>query len=156
MRFTPVGIFTWRPASSVSARDFDAASCDPSAARAIRVCAEAPSSRKTKSAIHGRGSVARALATFGFAEWMAGQRDFNFIDRVAPGSSTQALESMCCCNSKVKSKKTQAQACATKKKPHEKMGRKAAFFLAKSAGNSGLEGCPDLRRIADHSGGTVA
>jgi len=36
------------------------------------------------------------------------------------------------------------------------MGRKAAPFLAKSAGNSGLEGCPDLRRIADHSGGTVA
>ena len=36
------------------------------------------------------------------------------------------------------------------------MGRIAALLLAKSAGNGGLEGCPDLRRFADHSGGTVA
>jgi hypothetical protein len=36
------------------------------------------------------------------------------------------------------------------------MGRNATPFLAKSAGTNGLGGCPDLRRFADHSGGTVA
>ena len=43
-----------------------------------------------------------------------------------------------------------------KKTPHEKMGRNAAPFLAKSAGSNGLGGCPDLRHFADYSGGTVA
>src|SRR6266851_6500209 len=43
------------------------------------------------------------------------------------------------------------------KKPREKHeAHKAASFLAKSAGYGGLGGCPDLRRFADHSGGTVA
>ena len=36
------------------------------------------------------------------------------------------------------------------------MGRDATPFLAKGAGTNGLGGCPDLRRFADHSGGTVA
>ena len=36
------------------------------------------------------------------------------------------------------------------------MGRNAAPFLAKGAGTNGVEGCPDLRRFAAHSGGTVA
>src|ERR1700730_18679527 len=36
------------------------------------------------------------------------------------------------------------------------MGLNATLFLAKSAGTNGLGGCPDLRRFADHSGGTVA
>ena len=42
------------------------------------------------------------------------------------------------------------------KKPHEKVGLTATPFLAKGASNHGLGGCPDLRRFADHSGGTVA
>jgi len=43
------------------------------------------------------------------------------------------------------------------KKPREKHeAHKAAPFLAKSAGYGGPGGCPDLRRFADHSGGTVA
>ncbi len=36
------------------------------------------------------------------------------------------------------------------------MGRDATPFLAKSASTNGLGGCPDLRRFADYSGGTVA
>ena len=36
------------------------------------------------------------------------------------------------------------------------MGHTSALFLAKGGGSCGLEGCPDLRRFADHSGGTVA
>src|SRR5882762_8247305 len=36
------------------------------------------------------------------------------------------------------------------------MGRDATPFLAKGASTKGLGGCPDLRRFADHSGGTVA
>jgi hypothetical protein len=36
------------------------------------------------------------------------------------------------------------------------MGRTATLFLAKSGGYRGMRGCPDLRRCADHSGGTVA
>src|ERR1700687_1008195 len=35
------------------------------------------------------------------------------------------------------------------------MGRNATLFLAKSAGSRGVGGCPDLRRFADYSGGTV-
>ena len=42
------------------------------------------------------------------------------------------------------------------KKPHEKVGRPATLFLAKSVSDGGVGGCPDLRRFADHSGGTVA
>jgi hypothetical protein len=46
---------------------------------------------------------------------------------------------------------------STIKKPREKHeAHGAAPFLAKSAGCGGLGGCPDLRRLADHSGGTVA
>src|SRR5579864_8267814 len=41
--------------------------------------------------------------------------------------------------------------------PREKHeAQKAAPFLAKSGGHGGPGGCPDLRRFADHSGGTVA
>ncbi len=36
------------------------------------------------------------------------------------------------------------------------MGRNATLFLAKSVSDDGLRGCPDLRRFAAHSGGTVA
>ena len=36
------------------------------------------------------------------------------------------------------------------------MGLNATPFLAKSASTKGLGRCPDLRRFADHSGGTVA
>jgi len=43
------------------------------------------------------------------------------------------------------------------KKPREKHeALKAKPFLAKGEGSCGLRGCPDLRRFADHSGGTVA
>src|SRR5579864_8433449 len=43
------------------------------------------------------------------------------------------------------------------KKPREKHeANQASPFLAKGAGCGGLGGCPDLRRFADHSGGTVA
>jgi hypothetical protein len=43
------------------------------------------------------------------------------------------------------------------KKPREKHeAHKAKPFLAKGEGCGGLRGCPDLRRFADHSGGTVA
>jgi hypothetical protein len=43
------------------------------------------------------------------------------------------------------------------KKPREKHeAAMAAPFLAKSVGCNGPGGCPDLRRFADHSGGTVA
>src|SRR5271154_5900784 len=41
--------------------------------------------------------------------------------------------------------------------PREKHeAHESAPFLAKSAGYGGPGGCPDLRRFADHSGGTVA
>jgi hypothetical protein len=43
------------------------------------------------------------------------------------------------------------------KKPRKKHeARNASLFLAKSAGYGALGGCPDFRRFADHSGGTVA
>jgi hypothetical protein len=43
------------------------------------------------------------------------------------------------------------------KTPREKhRAHQAAPFLAKGASNRGLGGCPDSRRFADHSGGTVA
>ena len=36
------------------------------------------------------------------------------------------------------------------------MGRIATPFLAKDVSDRGVGGCPDFRRFADHSGGTVA
>ena len=46
---------------------------------------------------------------------------------------------------------------ANKKSPARNTRRiNAVPFLAKSAGYGGPGGCPDLRRFADHSGGTVA